>query len=422
DQTKRVIGGTNFNGSTGVGNIITSATNNLTNVGTGLNLGIINGAVTIGGTQILNLGLLASALETNAGANILATPNLLTLDNEEARIIIGQNVPFITGQYATTATTTGTVNPFQTIERKDVGTVLRVRPQVSEAGAVKLTIFQEVSSVSDTSLSAGLITNRRAIESNVLVDDGQMIVLGGLIEDRVEGGEQKVPGLGNLPLIGQLFRYDNRKHTKTNLMVFLRPRVLRDTESSSIATTDRYDYIRQLQADTRLPAHWALPEYQSPVLPPAGGVPSGPSRGVAEPMMVPIPDTRTDPDAYPPGDPRAPVPQPTIPAPTVSPSPPAQQVPPVPSAPGASAPGAAPAGPGTFPVVPPTAASGASGAQADDMIDARASRSAAQAQTQAPAPITRSLPTMIQPAPGEGLVPVDRDPRAQPAGPTISPN
>ncbi|MFT3803064.1 MAG: type II secretion system secretin GspD [Burkholderiaceae bacterium] len=417
DQTKRVIGGTNFNGSTGGGNIITSATNNLTNVGTGLNLGIIDGAVTIGGTQILNLGLLASALETNAGANILATPNLLTLDNEEARIIIGQNVPFITGQYATTATTTGTVNPFQTIERKDVGTVLRVRPQVSEAGAVKLTIFQEVSSVSDASLSAGLITNRRAIESNVLVDDGQMIVLGGLIEDRVEGGEQKVPGLGNLPLIGQLFRYDNRKHTKTNLMVFLRPRVLRDTESSSIATTDRYDYIRQLQADTRLPTHWALPEYQSPVLPPAGGVPSAPSRGAGAPMMVPVPDGGGR-GGYPPSDPGAPAPQPAIPAPTVPPSPPVQ---PVPQAPGASAPGAAPGGPGVFPVVPPTAATGDGGATADNTIDARTSRSAAQTQ-QAPAPITRSVPTMIQTAPGEGLVPVDRDPRAQPAGPTVSPN
>src|SRR5690606_20160032 len=134
--------------------------------------------------------------------NILATPNLLTLDNEEARIIIGQNVPFITGQFTATGTGGASVNPFQTIERRDVGTTLRVKPQVSESGTVRLQIFQEVSSVQNTTLSAGIITNRRAIESNVLVDDGQIIVLGGLIEERVEGGEQKVPGLGDVPIVG----------------------------------------------------------------------------------------------------------------------------------------------------------------------------------------------------------------------------
>ena len=373
DQGRRVVGGTNFNGSTGGGNIITSATQNMANVGTGLNLGVINGAVTIGGTQILNLGLLASALENNSGANILATPNLLTLDNEEARIIIGQNVPFITGQYSTpTSTTAGTA--FQTIERKDVGTVLRVRPQVSEAGTVKLQIFQEVSSVSDTSLAAGLITNRRAIESNVLVDDGQMVVLGGLIEDRVEGGEQKVPGLGSLPVIGQLFRYDNRKHTKTNLMVFLRPRILRDSESSYNLSSDRYDYIRQLQGDTRLPGHWALPDFRSPTLADMPQrPPTGPSRGVAAPMMEPV----ADPGTY---DLRASR-QSARPSVPVNPA------------------GASDAGTALPPAAAPVAASGAA---------------AVVPANQAPAPIVRSAPTMIQTAPNEVLVPLNREIRTTP--------
>ncbi len=273
DGTTRAIGGTNFTNLDGTGNIL-GATTAITSAGPGLNLGIVRGRtnVTIGGVEvpILNLGLLARALESQGQANVLATPNLLTLDNEEARIIIGQNVPFVTGQYTNTGAGQGAVSPFQTIERQDVGTTLRVRPQVSESGTVKLQIFQEVSSVQSTQLAAGIVTNKRSIESNVLVDDGQVIVLGGLIEERIEGGEDKVPGLGDVPVLGQLFRYDSRRRVKTNLLVFLRPIIVRDQASAHDVTLGRYDYIRRLRGDGGLPEHWALPEMGGQVLPPMG--------------------------------------------------------------------------------------------------------------------------------------------------------
>jgi len=235
----------------------------------------VRGTINVPGVgEVLDLGFLARALESGADANILATPNLLTLDNEEARIIIGQNVPFITGQFTATGTGGGAVNPFQTIERRDVGTTLRVRPQVSESGTVRLQIFQEVSSVQDTRLAAGIITNRRAIESNVLVDDGQIIVLGGLIEERIDGAVEKVPGLGDVPVVGQLFRYDSRKRVKTNLLVFLRPVVIRDGNDAYSVTADRYDYIRATRSGASLPQHWALPDFPPTPLspmPPAPG-------------------------------------------------------------------------------------------------------------------------------------------------------
>ncbi len=291
----RVIGGTNLP-ARGSGSNILDVAANLGTVGTGLNLGVVRGTINVPGVgQILNLGFLARALESGANANILATPNLLTLDNEEARIVIGQNVPFVTGQYSTNATTGASLNAFQTIERKDVGTTLRVKPQVSESGTVKLQIFQEVSSVQSTTLSAGIITNRRAIESNVLVDDGQIIVLGGLIEERIEGNEDKVPGLGDVPVVGQLFRYDSRKRVKTNLLVFLRPVIVRDGADARGVTADRYDYIRGVRGDAALPSHWALPDMKPgplPDLPPAPGpaapgvprqAPQGDAQGVAPP-------------------------------------------------------------------------------------------------------------------------------------------
>lgn len=279
EGTTRIIGGTNLPARGAGGNIL-DATTNLGAIGQGLNLGIVRGTTELPGVgTVLNLGLLARALENDANANILATPNLLTLDNEEARIIIGQNVPFVTGSYLP-PTNGGTSNtPFQTIERKDVGTTLRVKPQVSENGAVKMAIFQEVSSVLDASLAAGLITKKRSIESNVLVDDGQIVVLGGLIEETLQDGTQAVPGLGSIPGLGQLFRYDTRKRVKTNLLVFLRPVIVRDTNAAYRVTADRYDYIRQLRGDSRMKEHWLLPDMpqtEMPVLPvpPAGKAPA----------------------------------------------------------------------------------------------------------------------------------------------------
>jgi general secretion pathway protein D len=215
----------------------------------------------------LSLGLLARALETDAKANILSMPNLITLDNEEARIIVGQNVPFITGQFTTAASggTTG-VNPFQTIERRDIGLSLRVRPTISQGGTVKMAIYQETSNIQQSTAS-GLITSKRSIDTNVLVDDGQIIVLGGLIEDTVSDAVEKIPGLGNLPLVGYLFRYQSKRRTKTNLMVFLRPNILRTDEQSISLTSDRYDYIRSAQSSVQPLPSVLLPGTETPVLP-----------------------------------------------------------------------------------------------------------------------------------------------------------
>jgi len=270
-STGQVFGGTNFGTA---GQNIIGISQNPSTAGQGLNIGVVKGTITVGGAQILNLGLLVRALQTDVNANILSTPTLLTLDNEEAKIVVGQNVPFITGSYAVSAAAT-TPTPFQTIERKDVGLTLRIKPQISEGGAVRLQIYQEVSSIQDSANAAGVITNKRSVESSVLVDDGQIIVIGGLIQDTVNDSLAKVPGLGDLPLIGGLFKYNNRSRTKTNLMVFLRPTLLRSTQRADSLTSDRYDYILGEQFKARL-ATDMLPDFGSPILPPRqGAAPAG---------------------------------------------------------------------------------------------------------------------------------------------------
>jgi general secretion pathway protein D len=186
------------------------------------------------------------ALETSGDGNILSTPNLLTLDNEEAKIVIGQNVPFVTGQYTNNNSSSGSVNPFQTIERKDVGLTLRVKPQISENGTVKLQIFQEVSSVDGfvhRNSANGLITNKRSIESQVLVDDGSIVVLGGLLQDEYSGNKRRCRAWVTCPF-GNLFKSESRSRKKTNLMVFLRPVVVRDAPAQRCLSMDRYDLMR----------------------------------------------------------------------------------------------------------------------------------------------------------------------------------
>lgn len=191
------------------------------------------------------LGAIASALQSTGNANVLSVPTVTTLDNEEARMLVGQNVPFITGQYANTTQTQGsTVNPFQTIERKDVGVTLKVRPQISEGGSVKLAIYQEVSNVDTATNPAGIITDVRAIETNVIVDDGQILVLGGLMAENSNQNDDQVPILGDIPVIGNLFKYKTRAHDKSNLLIFLRPTVIRNHDQSNSVSLDRYDYMR----------------------------------------------------------------------------------------------------------------------------------------------------------------------------------
>jgi general secretion pathway protein D len=217
---------------------------------------------------VLALGALARFLQTSGDANVLSTPNLLTLDNEEAKIVIGQNVPFVTGQYTANNSSSGAVNPFQTIERKDVGLTLRVKPQISENGTVKMQIFQEVSSIdSKSSSSAGLITNKRSIESSVLVDDGSIVVLGGLLQDDTINSQEKVPGLGDIPFFGSLFRSEARSRKKTNLMVFLRPVVVRDGNATEALSLGRYEQMRLNQQGFQPIATGVLPLSGSAQLP-----------------------------------------------------------------------------------------------------------------------------------------------------------
>ena len=223
----------------------------------------------------LALGALARFLQSSGDGNVLSTPNLLTLDNEEAKIVIGQNVPFVTGQYTSNNISGATVNPFQTIERKDVGLTLRVKPQISESGTVKMQIYQEVSSIDNKSSStSGLITNKRSIESNVLVEDGSIVVLGGLLQDDATTSQEKVPGLGDIPLFGNLFKAETRSRKKTNLMVFLRPVVVRDGSATEALSMGRYEQMRLTQQAAQQPASGALPVQGGAVLPP---LPSSPS-------------------------------------------------------------------------------------------------------------------------------------------------
>ena len=197
---------------------------------------------------------------------MLFRSNLMTLDNEEAKIVVGQNVPFVTGQYAQTGSS-ATVTPFQTIERKDVGLTLKVRPQITAGGAIKMDVYQEVSSISSTTNAAGIITNKRSIQTAVLVNDGQTIVLGGLMQDNVSENNSKIPGLGDIPGLGALFRSNSRTAQKTDLMVFLRPIVVRTEDQGNALSQQRYDTMRGMQDRAQLPAQFGMPEMPGPVLP-----------------------------------------------------------------------------------------------------------------------------------------------------------
>lgn len=315
-------GGTNF--GTGSGNLLTLAGTiaSITSGGIGstaaqtalsnVNVGQLNGGNFGVFSKASGLGAILSALGSDGSVNVLSTPNLITLDNEEAKILIGQNVPITTGSYAQTGSA-ASVTPFQTFDRKDVGITLRVRPQITDGGLVKLQIFQESSAVVPGTQNAtqGPTTNVRSIETNVLANDGQVVVLGGLLEDNYQDGEQKVPGLGDIPILGALFRSENKTRVKTNLLVFLRPIILRTADATGALSDNRYNYIRDTQQGFVSPN--MLPttsDKDTPVLPapetmrPAPNygdvsiVPKGPA-GIQVPPGAPMPmpqsTTRTQP-------------------------------------------------------------------------------------------------------------------------------
>ena len=231
-------------------------------VGAGLNIAAVQ---SVGGVYML--GALANFLQTNGDANILSTPTLLTLDNEEAKIVVGQQVPFTTGSVVLNS---AAATPFNTFERKDVGLTLRVRPQISETGTVRLSVYQEVSSIDKTTAAStgGPTTNKRSIESNVLVEDGSIVVLGGLLTDESSDNLSKVPGLGDIPFFGNLFKGQKRERSKKNLMVFLRPVVVRDGSQTDALSQSRYQQMMGLQLQSQPAPNPVLGIDGAAVLPP----------------------------------------------------------------------------------------------------------------------------------------------------------
>ncbi|MFB6261497.1 MAG: type II secretion system protein GspD, partial [Thiohalorhabdaceae bacterium] len=212
--------------------------------------------------------------------NVLSTPNLLTMDNEEAEIVVGQNVPFVTGSFAQNDQGSNVQNPFQTIERKDVGLTLRLTPQITEGSAIKMQIYQEVSSVTQRGQAQDIVTNKRSLDTTVVAENQRMVVLGGLIQDETKKNEQMVPLLGRIPLLGSLFRYQSVSHQKTNLMVFLRPRIIRGPSDMDKPTRKKYDYIDDLrevqgEKDEEPPP---LKNWER-IVPDGGGANSGTTRG-----------------------------------------------------------------------------------------------------------------------------------------------
>ncbi|MDR3451834.1 MAG: type II secretion system secretin GspD [Rhodoferax sp.] len=278
--------GTNFtNGGTNIFSLASSinSTGTVPASSAGGNFGIAHKTA-----GLFSLGALANLLQSTGDGNVLSTPTLLTLDNEEAKIVVGQNVPFVTGQYTNANTSSGSVNPFTTVERKDVGLTLRVKPQISEDGTIKLTIYQEVSAVQASTLNNlnGPTTTIRSIASTVLVGDGDIVVLGGLLQDDYSGSQQKVPGLGDVPLLGALFRSDTRERTKTNLMVFLRPVVMRSGADSDALSFDRYDLMRGVQQSAQPTPSLTVPVNAAPVMAPRPK-PAATGRPVPPPLLAP---------------------------------------------------------------------------------------------------------------------------------------
>jgi len=267
--------------------LVGAATSPLTALGsaTGLNVGLIHNY----GDGRYGLAALATFLETKTDANILSKPNMVALDNEEAKIVVGRNVPFVTGSYTngSTNSSSGTVNPFTTVERKDVGLTLRVKPQVGEGGTVRLTVFQEKSDVEKTDPTQGPTTTKSSIETTVVIDDGQTLILGGLLKDQYGNGDSQVPLLGDIPVIGNLFKSRSRSRDKTNLMVFLRPVVLRNQEAANDLTVDRYEFMRQRQVDVAPQRSVVLPINEAPVIEPLSTGDAKPVPNVSQPLDDP---------------------------------------------------------------------------------------------------------------------------------------
>ncbi len=261
------IGVSNFGGSSGIIGLLNAAdTGNVADAVGSIGNGITLGVGSDSGTRF---AFLLKALNSDAATNILSTPSIVTLDNQEAEIVVGQNVPFITGSFTNTGTSSGSTNPFQTIERKDVGITLKVTPQINDGDTIKLDIDQEISNIAASSASAtDVITNKRTLKTSVMVEDGEILVLGGLIDDTMRDSVQKVPILGDIPLLGWLFRSQSTTKEKQNLMIFMRPSIMRDNAAAMYHTNDKYNYLRAQQIQAGEDGFGLLKEETTPLLPP----------------------------------------------------------------------------------------------------------------------------------------------------------
>jgi len=236
-------------------------------------VGLIGDGITIGVGRISDGGVsfaaILQALEGNADTNIISTPSIVTTDNEEATLNVGQEVPFVTGSYSNTGSAGGAVNPFQTVQRESIGVQLKITPQINEGDSMLLEISQEISSIAQSAANAvDLITNQRIVETTVIVDDGDILVLGGLIEDALRESEQQVPFLGSIPVLGGLFRSQQTEKIKTNLMIFIRPTILRDSVTTSFETNSKYNMIREIQEGGQDGSIQLMPGRSRPMLPP----------------------------------------------------------------------------------------------------------------------------------------------------------
>jgi general secretion pathway protein D len=293
-------------GNSSIGSIIGAAMDPDVLQQIGIPTGLTLGAGRINDSGV-SFALLLRALRGDSSSNILQTPSIMTLDNEEAEIKVAQDVPFITGQYASTGTNTsntGTVNPFQTIQREEVGEILKITPQINEGTAVVLKIEQESSGVTQgPSGAVDLVTNKRTVSTKVLVEDGGVIVLGGLISESALEGESRVPVLGAIPIIGELFKTRNGQKIKRNLMIFIRPTIIRDGAAAAIETNAKYNVLRDQQLRRRgsgrvtllpgerqplLPAIEDLSKYADPT---AGSEPPAPGTETSPTQTTPLPET-----------------------------------------------------------------------------------------------------------------------------------
>ena len=284
---------------------LASAIQNPANATTTLLQGTTLGVGRIGGTNGTNFAAILRAIRADTNDNVISTPSAVTMDNQEAELKVAQEVPFITGQYTAnnTAAVGGAVNPFQTIQREEVGTILKITPTISPEGtAVMLKISIESSTIGQKPAGAvDLVTNKRTVSTTVMIDDGGIVVLGGLTEDNTTKGENRVPFLGNIPIIGYLFKTRNEQSTKNNLMIFIRPKILRDAAQAAFETDLKYNYMLEQEKQVDRQRREALPMLPGvthgalPPLPPGGSAPAPrapggtPPTGQAPPANAPSP-------------------------------------------------------------------------------------------------------------------------------------